>query len=117
MARPERLAAAVLLLAAGAVAEERPPALHDLAALRRLWTSDPAIRDFVGPCGECGDPFSATLQSPAPEAVAAMVAALTRNLAPVLGEPLPTVAVRLSPPPPTTSCQKDEPADVVLARD
>lgn len=116
MARPERLAAAMLLLTASAAAGEPPP-LHDLGALRRLWLSDPMIRDFVGPCGECGDPASAALPPPSPEAIAEMLAALARDLSPPLTEPPPTVAVRLSPQPCAAPTRNERSGDVLLIRE
>jgi hypothetical protein len=115
--RRQLAAVAMLLLAAGAAAGEPTPSLLDLAALRRLWTEDPMIRDFVGPCGECGDPGSFALPPPPPEAVAAMLAALARDLSQPLTEPPPTVAVRLSPPPCAAPTPNERSGDVLLIRE
>ena len=76
-----------LALALGAArADPAPPAgvvaVTDLDALRRLWVADPAIHDHVD-CGDGLDHQDAAGAPPLPPAaIAAMLAVLSRNLAP-----------------------------------
>lgn len=65
-------------------------AVTDLDALRRLWIEDQAIHGHVD-CGDGVDHRDAAGAPPlAPEAVAAMLASLTRNLSPAAPRFVPT---------------------------